>query len=379
MSLKNKMLPSQIHKRINFNFDKQKLVFDTSQELFSFAKVDDGTKELLNSLRKNSDLDYKNILDLGCGYGAIGIFLKNKFSQAKVLCTDRDSLAVEFTIHNAELNEVKIDAIPSLDFQGIKDKFSLIITNFPAKLEKAGLEHFIAKSSEHLEKNGTLAIVIVKELENTIKEILKNENITISYKEKNKNYSVYHLKLDKILSFNHLEPYYLDNEVDFNADGLIYLLHTSNSLQEFDSPHFITELIMDKLLRQSLRNKTVAILNPGQGFIPLASIHQGYPEKITLASRDLLQVVISSKNLDMNAFNHFETINSDFPQNKGDLLIWSLRDESTKEILEKLLVFRKNFKKIILGGRIQIINRITQALKIEPKKEIRGKYCVVEI
>lgn len=373
------MLFSQIHKRINFNFDKQKLVFDTSQELFSFAKVDDGTKELLNSLRKNPDLKYNKILDLGCGYGIIGIFLKNKFKDSEVLCTDRDSLAVDFAKHNAELNSLKIEAIPSLDFQEVKDKFSLIITNFPAKLEKQGLEYFIAKSSEHLEKEGTLAIVIVKELGDSMEEIIKNENISVAFKEKSKNYYVYHLKFKEAVSFLSKGPYYLDNEADFNAEGLIYLLHTSNSLQEFDNPHFITEIIMDRLLKQSFRNKTITILNPNQGFTSLASIHQGYPEKITLVSKDILQLTLSSNNLEMNAFNHFETINSDFPQNKGDLLIWSLRDEGTKEILEKLLVFRKNFKKIILGGRVQVINRITQNLKIEPKKEIKGKYCIIEL
>jgi len=382
------MLPSQIHKRINFNFDKQKLLFDTSQELFSFAKIDDGTKELLNSLRKNPTLNYKKILDLGCGYGPIGIYLKKKFPKSEILCTDRDSLAVEFTDHNAKLNEVKIEAIPSLDFTEIVNKFSLIVTNFPAKLEKKGLEYFIAKASEYLEKDGTFVVVIVKELENAMGEILsardpssdgKDEKIIISFKEKSKNYSVYHLKFEETISLNPKVHYYLDNETDFDVDGLIYLLHTSNSLQEFDTPHFITKLIMDKLLVQNLRNMNITILNPNQGFIPLASIHLGYPEKIILASRDLLQLTLSSENLSMNAFNHFETVNSDFPQNKGDLLIWSLRDEGQKEVLEKLKTYRKNFKKIILGGRLQVINRILQNLKLEPKKEILSKYCVVEI
>jgi 16S rRNA (guanine1207-N2)-methyltransferase len=370
------MLPSQIHKKINFNFDKQKLVFDTSQELFSFAKVDDGTKELLNSLRKNSSLKYEKILDLGCGYGAIGIYLKKKFPNSRVLCTDRDSLAVDFTKHNANLNDVKIDVIPSLDFEEIKEQFSLILTNFPAKLEKEGLEYFIAKSSEYLEKNGTLALVIVKELDSSFVEILGNENIFVSFKEKSKNYSVYHLQFKERLKSNK-DPY-SQNEIKFEIGENSFLLKTSNALQEYDTPHFITEMVIGKILEEKFsKYKQIAIINPNQGFIPIALVNNN-PSNITLTSRDLLQLSISSKNLRDNSFKHFEIINSDFPQNKGDLLIWSLRDEGHKEVLEKLEVYRKNFKRILLGGRLQVINRVLQNLKLEPKKEIRGKYCVVE-
>lgn len=372
------MLNSQIHKRINFNFDKQKIIFDTSQELFSFAKIDYGTKELLNSLRKNFNLNYEKILDLGCGYGVVGIFLKKKFTNSEILCTDRDSLAVEFTHHNADLNGVKIDTAHSLDFQEIKNKFSLIITNFPAKLEKNGLEYFIAKSSEHLEKDGTFVVVIVKELENSINEILKNENILVSFKQKSKNYSVYHLSFkNKILSKDLL---YSDGELKLELDKHIYTLHTSHALREFDTPHFITQLIMEKIVNEKFNKyKQITILNPNQGIIPVAVAHFYSRDKIVLASRDLLQLKISSENLKLNAIKYSEEINSDIPQNKGDLLIWSLHEENHKEVLEKLEIYKKNFKKIILGGRIQVINRITTSLKIEPKKEIRGKYCVVEL
>jgi len=372
------MLPSQIHKRINFNFDKQKLIFDTSQELFSFAKVDDGTKELLNSLRKDSNLNYEKVLDLGCGYGVIGIFLKKKFENSEILCTDRDSLAVEFTQHNAKLNNVSIDVKSSLDFQEIKDKFSLIITNFPAKLEKNGLEYFIAKSSEHLEKDGTLAMVIVKELEDSMDEILKNENILASFKEKSKNYSVFHLKFKEKIEDTKFS--YSDGELDLELGENIYPIHTTSALREFDTPHFITELIIEKVLNEKFnRYKQITVINPNQGIIPVAVAHPCLRDKIVLASRDLLQLKISSENLKLNAIGYFEEMNSDFPQNKGDLLIWGLHEENHKEVLEKLGIYRKNFKKIILGGRLQVVNRILQVLKLEPKKEIRGKYCVVEI
>ena len=347
------MLPSQIHKRINFNFDKQKLVFDTSQELFSFAKVDEGTKELLNSLRKNPDLKYKKILDLGCGYGVIGIFLKNKFRDSEVLCTDRDSLAVDFAKHNAGLNSLKIDAIPSLDFQEIKGKFSLILTNFPAKLEKEGLEYFIARSSEHLEKEGTLALVIVKELNNSIEEIIKNESISVTFKEKNKNYSVYHLQFKEKISSNF--SYSADKE-DFYIYTKKVSLSTTKALREFDTPHIITDLIL-KILENKKFEK-VSIVNPNQGLIPLGVKEIFGVKEINLISNDLLQLNMSSNALLQEGFKNFKIANENLVSSKSDILIWSIYDEDDKTIYEKLKIYFKSFKKIVLGGRLPVLRRV---------------------
>ncbi len=359
MNLKNKMLPSQINKRINFNFDKQKLIFDTSQELFSFAKVDEGTKELLNSLRKNSDLDYKNILDLGCGYGVIGIFLKNKFPKAEVLCTDRDSLAIEFTQHNAKLNFINLRAFPSLDFQQIKDKFSLILTNFPAKLEKEGLGYFIAKSSEHLEKNGTLALVIVKELSSSIGEILKNENITVSFKEKNKNYSIYHLQFKEKISSNF--SYNLSREY-FSVANKRVSLNTTKALREFDTPHIITDLILEIL--ENKKFEKVSIVNPNQGLIPWGVKEILKAREINLVSNDLLQLKISSDALLKEGFNKFNIENENLAKEKADLLIWSIYDEDDKTIEGKLKIYLKNFKNLLLGGRLPVIKRVIKKMNI---------------
>jgi len=362
------MLSSQIHKRINFNFDKQKLVFDTSQELFSFAKVDDGTKELLNSLRKNPDLKYKKILDLGCGYGVIGIFLKNKFKDSEVLCTDRDSLAVDFAKHNAELNSVKIETLPSLDFTEVKDKFSLILTNFPAKLEKEGLEYFIAKSSEHLEKEGTLALVIVKELNTAIEEIIKNETISVTFKEKSKNYSVYHLKFKEKISSNFS---YDSLRNEFILYDKRFILHTTHALREFDTPHIITGLIQEILVNKKFTN--VSIINPGQGLIPLFVKEICSTKEINLISNDLLQLKISSENLLKEGFSNSKIENSNFAKNKADVLIWSIYDEDDKTIAEKLKIYIKSFQKIIIGGRISVLSRVLKKLNINSKDQIKDK------
>jgi 16S rRNA (guanine1207-N2)-methyltransferase len=375
------MLSSQIHKRINFNFEGQKLIFDTSRLLFSYANVDDGTKFLLNSIRKNEKIKPKKILDLGCGYGVIGIFLKKIFSDSEVLCSDRDSLAVDFTKHNAKLNKVEIEAMASLDFEEINEKFDLILCNFPAKLEENGLKYFLSESSQHLNKKGILAIVVVKELAEALENIInefnsKDEKVKIQFKEKNQSYLVLHISFSEELVTS--ENPYSTEESSFQIERNIYPIVTTKALQEYDTLHFNTELILDFL--QNLNFSDVTIINPGQGFSSLATAHKKSLEKMILISRDLLQLKISSDNLKTNSFKNLEIINKDFYEGKSDLLIWSLHEEEDTEIIEKLKIYRQNNKQILLAGRKVNIQRILKRLNIKPKRQSeKGKYICVLI
>lgn len=369
------MLQSQIHKRISFNFEKQKLIFDSSRLLFSFAKIDDGTKTLLNSLRKNPELNYKKVLDLGCGYGVMGIFLKKSHPESEVLCADRDSLAVEFAEHNAKLNNTKIRTKSSLDFEDIDNKFDLIMCNFPAKLEKNGLKYFIDKSSMFLEKNGELVLVIVKELNAEMDEIIKNEKIVVQFKDKVSGYFVYHLKFNEELTQEDFS-YYTDRlEIDLENKHLEF--KTTDALREFDTPHFITELIIELLDNKGFSK--ITILNPNQGMIPVAVSEICKPKEINLVSRDLLQIKVSGENLSQNDFNKFKSFNVDYIDDKTDLIIWSTQEEDFKEISEKLDLLSKNCKNFILGGKNSLIKQVLKSKNIFPKRILqKGKYCAAK-
>lgn len=69
------------------------LKFKTTYGMFSYKEIDQGTKLLINSIDVTSA---KTILDLGCGYGPIGICLAKENPSADVYLVDRDFIAVEY-------------------------------------------------------------------------------------------------------------------------------------------------------------------------------------------------------------------------------------------------------------------------------------------
>lgn len=98
-----------------------------------------------------------DILDIGCGSGAIGITLK-KALNSNVLCTDISAKALEVAKENAKLNKTDITFRQSDIYENIKEKFDLIISNPPyiAKTEK--IDEIVLKNEPQIalfaENNG---------------------------------------------------------------------------------------------------------------------------------------------------------------------------------------------------------------------------------
>ena len=190
-------IPDQlVKKRIEFNCSKLSLQFDVAQSLFSSYDIDAGTRALLNSLRKNSNLRYERVLDLGCGYGPIGIFVKALYPAASVTLADRDALAVAFSSHNAALNEVEVSVCASDGCRDIEGPFDLILTNYPAKLGYCGLDKFLAGAAKLLTPGGCLAIVAVRELEGELDELVAARQFAVRMRQSKPGYVLLHLERD---------------------------------------------------------------------------------------------------------------------------------------------------------------------------------------
>ena len=103
-----------------------------------------------------------DILDLGCGYGAIGIII-SKITNSNVTMSDVNKRAIHLTKMNAKKNNVSVNVIESDGYLNINNKFDYVISNPPIRVGKKVLYKLLIDTKEHLKENGKLIIVIRKE------------------------------------------------------------------------------------------------------------------------------------------------------------------------------------------------------------------------
>ena len=184
-------------KTIAFNAWKQRLQFRTSQALFSSHTVDTGTRLLLRTIIEAGYSGIRNILDVGCGYGAIGITLKKILKDCSVSMVDRDALAVEYSRQNSALNGLEdADIYGSLGYDDVKQKdFDLITANLPGKAGEPIITELLLEASHFLTPGGTVAIVVVTPLEATVEKILESTSrVEMILKRTRPGHAVYHYR-----------------------------------------------------------------------------------------------------------------------------------------------------------------------------------------
>ena len=91
-------------KEISYSFEGEEFRFDVANTLFSTFELDHGTDLLIRAITFKKA---KSILDLGCGYGPLGIMLAKNNPKAKVVMTDKDLLAVRYAQYNIKKNNIK--------------------------------------------------------------------------------------------------------------------------------------------------------------------------------------------------------------------------------------------------------------------------------
>ena len=113
----------------------QQLEFHSTWGLFSPKALDEGSRLLLNHLQVNPDDD---TLDLGCGYGPLGLTLARLAPQGTSVLVDKDFVAVEYSRKNARINGIEnADIFLSNGFDQVgRRRFDLIVSNLPAKTGK---------------------------------------------------------------------------------------------------------------------------------------------------------------------------------------------------------------------------------------------------
>ena len=155
--------------------------FITDNNVFSKRGLDFGTRTLLENINNISG----NILDFGCGYGPIGIYLKKKFN-VNVDMIDINKRAINLAIKNAKLNNVDVMIFESNIYDNVTEKYDYIITNPPIRVGKKILYEILINAKDFLNKNGHLIFVINKAqgAKSVMKDMKQYYNVNLIVKNK---------------------------------------------------------------------------------------------------------------------------------------------------------------------------------------------------
>ena len=153
-------LPSNLKKTTTTLFD-QNYIFYTDNGIFAKRGLDYGSRLLLESL-PYEELNGP-ILDVGCGYGVLGIVV-NKKTNLEVDMIDVNRRALHLSKRNIKENKCSnINAFESNCYEKVTRKYQTIITNPPIRAGKKVVYEILLKAKDYLMNEGTLYLVIRKE------------------------------------------------------------------------------------------------------------------------------------------------------------------------------------------------------------------------
>lgn len=156
--------PDVEHEQKFFDFELlgNNLAFVTDNGVFSKNTIDYGSRVLLNAL-SDQDLN-KKVLDVGCGYGPIGLAIAKREPKAIVDMVDVNELALDLAKQNAAKNNISnVDIFASDVYDDVsKTDYDLIVTNPPIRAGKDVVHNILAKAYDHLNQGGSLVAVLQK-------------------------------------------------------------------------------------------------------------------------------------------------------------------------------------------------------------------------
>lgn len=381
-----------IKNRSATSIGQQQLQFKVSQELFSSLDVDHGTQRLLRSLLFENILSYGKVLDLGCGYGPIGLSLKKSCPSAEIHLVDIDALALEFAKENARLNGIKenkkdINIYASLGYDQVTDNdFDLIACNIPAKIGDQAIQHILKDARHYLTDRGKVAVVVIDSIADFVHDQLSgDENIAITYHRRWPGHHVYHYQFvgrymnsksshpSTLLAFE--QGLFFKNQTEFANSLGKYTFDVSFNLPEFDQLDFQTKQLQWALRNLSGPVSTAYCFSAGQGHLPFFISQNFQFNSISVSDRNLLALKTTQHNL----AKYQITVNTDhsvFPasENQFDLLTGALPAKQNPPVYEQLLSALQQLLRP--GGKVVVVTTSTTLSRLE--NSIKAKFSILK-
>ena len=178
-------------------------IFKTDNNVFSKKGLDFGTRTLLETLPLNRISG--DVLDFGCGYGPIGIYVKSN-TDSNVDMVDVNERALNLARVNSRINGVDANIFQSDIYENVSKKYDYIISNPPIRVGKKILYKILFEAKSYLKAKGELWIVVnkdqgakslVKDLEKEyeVRIVTKNKGFYIICARSNWQFEVFNVKL----------------------------------------------------------------------------------------------------------------------------------------------------------------------------------------
>lgn len=150
--------------KFDWNIGADRFYFYTSNSVFSKNGVDFGSMLLIETVVRENKGFEGSILDMGCGYGPIGVCIARLLDKAVVTMADVNERALELAKMNARENKVeeRTKVVNSSAYENIEDKYDIVVTNPPIRAGKDVVFSFYEGAYEHLNPGGRLYVVIQK-------------------------------------------------------------------------------------------------------------------------------------------------------------------------------------------------------------------------
>lgn len=288
-------------KDVVLDWHRQRLSFAVSQSLFSSHDVDAGTRLLLRSLDIDALPLAGTAIDYGCGYGVLGLALKQVRPAWSVELIDRDTLAVAFSQWNAERLGWGADAgVRCRTGLGVEsapaDGVDLLLWNVPGKAGRQVLEQLTVDAIDALAEDGMLALVVVNPLAETLRAVIASEcPVSIEADSTFADHTVMLVRrLERRgMEFRHPKPPFSRGVFDraeqsFAWNDVPYTITPVVGLPEYDSRDHATDCALDLAAGLDGPIDHVIVQGVGQGHVPVV-LHATFgPRLMILIDRDML-------------------------------------------------------------------------------------------
>lgn len=169
---------------IKYEFSNTLFTFYVDNGVFSNKHVDEGTRILIEEFLSTNNKNF-TALDVGCGYGVIGIIVA-MLTNSSFDMVDINKRAVHLSQMNILENKVNAKAFESYAYEQVTSKYDFIFTNPPIRAGLKVVYDILKNSKNYLKENGEVWFVVRKKQGalSIIKELEKTSNISVMKKSK---------------------------------------------------------------------------------------------------------------------------------------------------------------------------------------------------